>query len=154
MVFTKSQTDADRFWSHVDRDSGDCWLWTAALLQGGGYGRFSLGSRSDGTRRMVYAHRFAYELEHGSVPEDLEIDHLCRTRRCVRVDHLEAVSHRMNVLRGDGVAAMNALKSTCKRGHPFDESNTYTWAGASGSSRACKVCRTSHKSSLAVARAS
>jgi len=49
-------------------------------------------------RRMV--HKLAYELKHGlPVPDELEVDHLCRVRCCINPDHLEAVSRSVNVRR-------------------------------------------------------
>lgn len=51
------------------------------------------------------AHRVAYELEREPIPPGLEPDHLCKNRACVRPDHLELVTHRENVLRGDGFYA-------------------------------------------------
>lgn len=86
----------DRFWAKVQKTE-TCWLWTAAK-NGPGYGQFGLGTREDG---LVFAHRFAYELVVGPIPEGLVIDHLCRTPACVRPDHLEPVTMRENMRRGD-----------------------------------------------------
>lgn len=49
---------------------------------------------------MIYAHRLSYELFVGPIPDGYELDHLCRNRGCVNPAHLEAVTHRVNVLRG------------------------------------------------------
>ena len=70
----------DRFWKYVDKSS-DCWVWTAGLT-GNGYGSFNMKSK---TRR---AHRVAYELEHGPIPELMYVCHTCDTRLCVRPSHL------------------------------------------------------------------
>jgi hypothetical protein len=78
--------------------NGECLDWLGALDRKG-YGAFGIGSMRDGTRRTVRAHRFAYEATHGPVPKGLELDHLCRNRRCVRVEHLEAVTHAENLRR-------------------------------------------------------
>jgi hypothetical protein len=48
--------------------------------------------------------------------------------------HLEAVTHRENMLRS---AAMTTRKPRCPRGHPYDEANTYWWRGV----RHCRLCR-------------
>ena len=72
-----------RFWAKVDT-SGDCWLWTGAIGSHG-YGMLTVGSRLNGTKRAVTAHRFSYTHLVGQIPEGLVIDHLCRTRRCVAV---------------------------------------------------------------------
>lgn len=84
--------DTKRFWSHVDAD-GDCWLWTASRKDNG-YGQIFIGGQN------VLAHRYAYESLVGPIPDDKEIDHLCRVRHCVNPDHLEPVTHKVNFDRG------------------------------------------------------
>lgn len=105
---------ADRFWAKARRSSDDdCWNWTA-MVAGGGYGQFSVNGKK------VPAHRVAYQLEVGAVPDGLVLDHLCRNRLCVNPRHLEPVSNRENILRGEGLAAVHAAKEQCVRGHEFD----------------------------------
>lgn len=124
-------TAAERFWAKIDL-SGDCWLWRASLDRDG-YGRFALAHST-----IVRAHRYAYELLVGPIPEGLTIDHLCRVRHCVNPAHLEPVTGRENTLRGDTTAALNAAKETCPQGHPFDAANTYLPARGG---RECRACR-------------
>jgi hypothetical protein len=69
-----------RFWEKVDR-SGDCWLWTTGTLRHG-YGAFFL----DGKQRL--AHRVAWELTHGPIPDGMMVMHRCDTPGCVRPNHL------------------------------------------------------------------
>jgi len=96
-----------RFWAKVRiasvpahrPDLGPCWEWTACRDRCG-YGRFSIGSRRDGNRRLVQAHRFVYETLIGPIPGGLESDHLCRNYPCVNAAHLEPVTHTLNVQRG------------------------------------------------------
>lgn len=84
----------ERFWAKIEKDhSTGCWEWTAYISELG-YGQFKAFGA------MVRAHRFAYELLIGPIPEGLEIDHLCQNRGCVNPDHLEPVSHIENVRRG------------------------------------------------------
>jgi hypothetical protein len=78
-----------RFLAKVQVDATGCWLWTG-WLDRDGYGRF----------RGRGAHTFAYKHIHGPLPPDHEPDHICRARACVNPDHLEAVSHEVNVRRG------------------------------------------------------
>jgi len=85
------------------------------------------------------AHRFSYELFIGEIPKGMQIDHLCQRPLCVNPDHMEAVSGIANLLRGNGRGAINARKTHCAKGHPFDESNTYLIPNGTG--RACLMCR-------------
>ena len=108
----------------------DCWHWTAYTNEKG-YGQFHV----DG--RLVKAHRWSYEHFVGPIPEGLQIDHLCRVRNCVNPHHLEPVTGRENVLRGESPGAINAVKTHCPQGHPYDAENTYRWRGK----RRCRTCR-------------
>ena len=120
----------DRFWSHVDK-SGDCWLWTAYRTPLG-YGHFGIG-----VDRKFKAHRFAYELVVGPIPEGLVIDHLCRNPACVNPDHLEPVTQRENVFRGRSHVVAQASQTHCQRGHLFTDENTTR----QGNKRGCRTCR-------------
>lgn len=122
----------------MQKTEGGCWLWTGAR-SGSGRGNFMPDGRRSGKRRMVYAHRFAYELLVGPVPEGLELDHLCRIPLCVNPEHLEAVTHQENVHRGIAPSAVNARKTHCRRGHPLSGMNLYIEPGTGG--RRCVICR-------------
>lgn len=87
-------------------------------------------------------HRFAYEVFVGPIPKGLVIDHLCRQRACCNPAHLEPVTNRENLLRGDTLTAAEASATSCKRGHPFDEANTY-WRADRAGVRGCRACRNS-----------
>ncbi|NED52837.1 HNH endonuclease, partial [Micromonospora aurantiaca] len=63
-------------------------------------------------------------------------DHLCRNRACVNVTHLEIVTNRINILRGETLQAANAAKTHCIRGHEFTPENTYVKNGG----RDCRTC--------------
>lgn len=73
-----------RFFSKVRMTDG-CWPWTGACHPQG-YGTFRVGES------VHYAHRVMYEQVCGPIPDGLEIDHLCHNERCVRPEHLEAVT--------------------------------------------------------------
>lgn len=120
----------ERFWEKVDK-TADCWVWLGA--------RSKSRSAEYGSFRGIRAHRIAYELVVGPIPEGLVIDHLCRNTLCVRPEHLEAVTQRENVLRGDAPPAHNATKTHCSKGHPYDEANTF-YRPSSGRARRCRAC--------------
>lgn len=119
------------FVRHVRTDDNGCWTWTGGKTWDG-YGLFNIP-----TRGTVKAHRFAYEAINGSIPDGLEIDHLCRNRACVRPSHLEAVTRRINLLRGNTIQAAYAARTHCNHGHPFDDANTVIEAGW----RRCRTCK-------------
>lgn len=136
----------ERFWATVEKTDG-CWLWTGGIRLDG-YGRFYVG-------RSTLAHRFSYETLVGPIPDGLCLDHLCHNadpactagsacvhRRCVNPAHLAAVPLRENALSGKSVSAVNARKTHCKNGHPFDEANTYVHPKKG---RACRICRAAHR---------
>lgn len=130
--------------------STGCWEWTAAKRNG--YGTIHTGSVKDGTKRMSMAHRVMYEQTTGvEIPDGLEIDHLCMNKVCVNPDHLEAVTPRVNKLRADGFAGLNARKTLCVRGHLFDEENTrIEYRGR----RRCRTCdEITRRARRAIARA-
>jgi hypothetical protein len=87
-----------RFWAKVEEDERGCWIWTGAKTTG--YGRYSPPK----AKRLVLAHRYAFENLVGPVPAGLDLDHLCRTRACVNPAHLEPVTRQVNLLRGDTLA--------------------------------------------------
>lgn len=97
-----------------------------------GYGRL----RTSATRGGDLAHRHAYEQRYGPIPRGLDIDHLCRNRACVNVDHMELVTRGENTRRGTSFSVVNANKTACVHGHPFDEKNTYRARGR----RECRAC--------------
>lgn len=97
---TKNDVDEWRFWQYVIRGTPDeCWPWMGGV-NSKGYGRWT--SYSNG-KRTYQAHRVAYELVVGPIPEGYEIDHVkargCVLRACCNPAHLEAVTHRENTLR-------------------------------------------------------
>lgn len=116
----------ESFWKNV-QITESCWVWIAHKDRDG-YGIWNRPKKAPGSRR---AHRISYELEHGSVPPG-HLDHLCRNRACVRPSHLEPVTAKVNAERG-----MKAQQTRCRRGHEFNEENTYRKPNGTRTCRAC-----------------
>jgi len=116
----------------IEPNSG-CWLWMGGWTSNG-YGMF----RDLELKHNVSIHRFVFEFFGGIIPKGLQLDHGCRTRCCCNPLHLEAVTGRINVLRGNTVPGRNIKKTHCIHGHPFDEENTYNRPDGG---RYCKACR-------------
>jgi hypothetical protein len=113
----------------VDAETG-CWVWQRQISTSG-YGMTSYQGKYMG------AHRAVYLLEKGEIPEGLELDHLCRNRACINPEHLEPVTRRENLLRGETRTARRARQTHCKRGHEFTPENTII----DGGTRRCRACK-------------
>lgn len=121
--------DFSRFRGFFEISESGCWIWTASTYSVG-YGRFSIGGR------WVIAHRWCYERLRGPVAGDRDLDHLCRVRLCVNPWHLEPVTRRENLLRGETIPALNAAKTHCPEGHAYTPENTRLYRGM----RYCREC--------------
>ena len=100
----------------------DCWVWQGPTTRDG-YGKYG----------NAYAHRAAYELFHGDIDPELQLDHLCRHTTCVNHQHLEPVSADEN-MRRQGQAVTH-----CTNGHLYTPDTTYI-APKTGH-RQCRTCR-------------
>ena len=109
-----------------------CWLWQGCTTTRG-YGLIAICGKSK------LAHRLAYELFKGPIPEGLELDHLCRVRNCCNPDHLEAVTHEENVRRGDS-GCNHRNKTHCPSGHEYTPENIYRLPSRPRERR-CRTCR-------------
>jgi hypothetical protein len=110
-----------------------CWLWTGAKTHDG-YGNIGVGKY-----KRFAAHRITYQMFRGPIPEGLQLDHLCRVRHCVNPFHLEAVTCRENILRGEGVCARHARRTHCKHGHELAGDNLRVALDGE------RICRTCHR---------
>lgn len=94
---------------YVTRDESGCWLWNGTVSDTG-YPQFRINGRS------LRAHRVAYELFVGAIPDGLTIDHLCRVKRCVNPAHLEPVTAAENTRR----ATTLSWPRQCPKGHDME----------------------------------
>ena len=108
----------ERFAAKYVVSPSGCWNWTASVNEGG-YGQFFVGGK------RWRSHRFAWTAFRGEIPAGLELDHLCRNRRCCNPEHLEPVTRRENQRRGNGPTARNIDATHCVNGHAFDAKNTH-----------------------------
>ena len=122
----------DRIMRRVEVAPDGCWLWTGALAPNG-YGIVQKGRRAGTT----VVHKAMWQLDNGPVPDGLELDHLCRVRRCCNPAHLEPVTRQTNVDRGLQ-AAGKQRRTECINGHPFTSNNTIT---TSRQLRSCRTCQ-------------
>lgn len=122
----RGDDDTERFWRRVNKQTDGCWHWTGTRDQDG-YGVLRAHKQ-----RNIRAHRFAYELIVGPVGDGLVMDHLCRVRHCVNPEHLEPVTPRENVVRGEP-----KQRPHCANGHERTPENVRIRPDGA---RACRVC--------------
>lgn len=117
----------------IDETSG-CWRCPIGV-GGTGYSYVSMGSRSAGLQR---SHRVVYSLFVGPIPEGLDLDHVrergCIYRDCVNPEHLEPVTRRENLRRGNSRAAIAVRTGLCVHGHN-------DWVSNGPGRRTCRICR-------------
>ena len=113
----------------VDPATG-CWNWLKTCTPNG-YG-LRHGNKKDVP--SMTAHRFVFMSVRGPIPEGLELDHLCRNKKCVNPDHLEPVTHAENMRRCPSSLA-RLSSPLCSHGHPLDGIRARSKGG-----RYCKTC--------------
>ncbi len=132
---------ADSFWCQaIPEPNSGCWLWMGSL-NSCGYGKNNkhvLGTRS--------AHRTAYMLANGTIPEGLTVDHLCRVRSCINPDHLDLCTLRENIRRAPKFKGEFVVEGnfTCPSGHSYTPENTRIYKGY----RYCRACHRAHVADL------
>lgn len=119
----------ERFMEKVTESPDGCWLWSSSVRPNG-YGEFHYEGRT------VLAHRWVYARLAGPIPDGLQLDHLCRVRACVNPDHLEPVTQRENLLRGESPSAVHARKTHCPNGHDYELHGKRNPRG----DRRCRTC--------------
>lgn len=124
-----------RFLRKILRTASGCWLWQANITSAG-YGLFWFDETS------WLAHRWSWLTFRGKIPGGLVIRHMCGNKLCVNPGHLDIGTQQQNVM--DAIAAGThaaSAKTHCKRGHPFDEKNTYRFVSKGKPRRGCRICR-------------
>jgi hypothetical protein len=117
-----------RFMAKVDTDGPNgCWIWKGYVGKDG-YGRWRMPEES----HSGGAHRAAYRMMVGPIPEGRHLDHLCRNPSCVNPKHLEPVTPQVNVDRG-----LRGQWTECGKGHPFSGENL---GKRKDGRRYCKTC--------------
>ena len=130
-----------RITSRISITEAGCWLWPGAATRPGpdGYGMIRVGGKLGKT---LLTHRVAYEILVGPIPEGLDLDHLCRVRRCCNPAHLEPVSRSENALRGAAhgtYGKAERAKTQCPQGHPYAGANLYV--NPTTGKRKCRECQ-------------
>lgn len=148
----------DKIAANFEVSDEGCWLWTGNLTNVG-YAKMTWKPAGE---VIGGGHRVVLHAIGQPVSRELDVDHLCRNRACINPDHLEPVTRRTNILRSPiAPAAVNALKTHCPQGHPYDEVNTYVQRFANGNTgRICRTCNraatqaryAAHRASKAVSR--
>jgi hypothetical protein len=113
-------------------DSG-CWEWIGYRTKAG-YSQLSIRGQ------MVLTHRYVWSRMVGPIPDGMFLDHQCRNRACFNPDHLRVVTPRVNSIENvvGSFWQIEAAKTHCPQGHPYDEANTYR-RPATGA-RHCRAC--------------
>lgn len=131
------RTRAARFMRRVLRgDGAECWIW-AGTKTAAGYGQLRVNGRK------MYAHRYAYELEYGPIPDGLCVLHACDTPQCVNPEHLRVgtiADNSRDMVERDRAARYWAQQTHCRNGHEFTPENTHIQQSKDGPYRRCRAC--------------
>lgn len=157
----RSRSNATPYEAILERGyvrDGECLL-SNATPQSSGYRYIQQG------RVSHYAHRVSYRMWRGEIPEGLAVDHMCHNeavargeceggackhRRCFNPTHLQLLSFADNVRASPLSGYVRSWRSRlteCKRGHMFDEKNTYY---PRGGGRSCRACMNMHQKNYAL----
>lgn len=119
------------FWTRVgEPDANGCRVWTGATAGGDPGAPYGLTWNGE---RPEMAHRVAYRLAGGEIPDGMQIDHLCRVRLCVNPEHLEPVTAAENLRR----RYRDAPATHCPNGHEYTPESTRIEPDGG---RRCRVC--------------
>lgn len=150
----KSTPAHERVLARIVVSEDGCWTWQG-VPGAKGYGNIRLGGKGTPT---AYIHRVVYEALVGPIPVGAQLDHTCHTRaltlgtctggtacvhrRCVNPAHLEPVTRKENLRRGNTVSGINARKTHCPEGHPYAGPNLMQ---RSNGRRVCRICKATQR---------
>lgn len=127
------ETSIERFEKKIERvPFSTCWLWIASTMRDG-YGTFFFH------KKVMLAHRVAWILYKGELPDDIDVLHKCDVKYCVNPDHLYLGSDPDNAT--DAVIRkrnFNSAKMECIQGHPLYGANLYVFPNEK---RMCRICQ-------------
>lgn len=141
-------TTEERFFRKINKkgcypvvrpDLDRCWEWLACI-GGSNYGRFWF------QQKVQEAHRVSVLLSGRSIPDNMEVDHLCRNVICVNPDHLEIVTRKENNDRSKALRKkfpiLYKIHTHCRKGHQLSEENSYSYKSTKSNQilRSCKIC--------------
>ncbi len=109
-------------------DENGCLIWNGYCLKG--YPQTNIR----GASRLV--HRVLYFVNHGPIPEEMQIDHSCDNTKCLNIDHLRLATAKENTLRSTNPCAAHSRKQLCIHGHEFDGTRV------DKKGHICRVCKT------------
>ena len=134
LIVTLSSKEHKRIFNKIIIDNKtNCWNWIGGKDQQG-YGQGFYNHRRERVHRILYAF-FKGKIPRGKI---MQLDHLCRNTSCCNPEHLELVSQKTNVLRGEGITAQAARRVNCIHGHPLEKTRN-------GKRRWCRICDRNRK---------
>lgn len=139
----------ERLFDGIDKTSRQwngtpCWIWTGSLSRG--YGQIMARGES---KHPIITHILMWRHHRGDVPNGLQLDHLCRNRACCNPEHLEAVTSRINTLRGQAPCIVIHRTEVCKHGHDCAVGG---WYKIKTGGRRCATCAKQRSNSRRIAR--
>ena len=137
----KNNTLVEKILSRTIMNDNGCLVWQGAHISNG-YGQI----RNKNGSTLV--HRIVWESFNGPIMNQLTIDHLCRTKDCVNIDHMELVTLEENVRRA-APWERHKYKSVCQNGHEY----THTIKTKNGTERRCRECHRQNQARYLTRRA-